>query len=349
VSESDASGSFLDPDEPLTPSEGVDRYLAHREGYVRDSTLGTYSYTLDEFVQWCDRAGVETLAELTGRHLDAYEKFQRQRVARTTVKNRMKDLRLAVEYWERIDAVPQDLSDDVPVRYPDKSEEVSDDTLFWDDARPLLQWYSRDGHAGSKFHALLELAWNTAARAGGIRALDLRDYDRETGIVWFRSRDGVGTPLKNGTEGERVVSISPRVIAALDEYIANHRNEVRDEHGRSPLFTSQQGRPTVATIRQWCYKLTRPCVYTDCPHNRDPETCEATERQHESKCPSSKSPHPIRKGSISWQLANRVPKSVVEVRCDASREVIERHYDMRSPVDRALDRRDSVLPNLSYS
>jgi len=334
--------------EPLTPSVGVERYLAHREGYVRESTIETYEYSLAQFVDWCEREGIEQLEELSGRDLDDYERAQRQRVAQTTVKNRLKDLRMAVRYWERIEAVSANLAEAVPVRYPEKRAEVSDETLHWEEAAPLLRWYGREGHTGSKFHALLELAWNTAARVGGIRALDRRDYDPETGVVWFRHRAGMGTPLKNGVDGERVVSLSERVVEALDRYLAAYRNDVRDDGGRSPLFTSQQGRPAIGTYRQWMYQLTQPCVYGRCPHNRDPDTCEATERQHESKCPSSRSPHPVRKGSISWHLANRVPISVVETRCDASREVIRRHYDMRSPVDRALDRRDSVLPRVSY-
>jgi site-specific recombinase XerD len=334
--------------EPLTPTEGVDRYLAHREGYVRDATLETYEYSLAEFVGWCEENGIEYLDELSGRDLDDYERAQRQGVAQTTVKNRLKDLRMAVRYWDRIETVATGLAEAVPVRYPDKRAEVSDETLHWEEAAPLLEWWGRPGHAGSRTHALLEFAWNTAARVGGIRALDRRDYDSETGVVWFRHRAGTGTPLKNGRDGERVVSLSERVVDALDRYLEEYRTDVRDDAGRSPLFTSEWGRPAVSTYRQWVYRLTQPCAYGACPHQRDPETCEATERQHESKCPSSRSPHPVRKGSISWHLANRVPISVVETRCDASREVIRRHYDMRSPVDRALDRRDSVLPRVSY-
>lgn len=345
----DASPPPVAPNDPIPVSDGCERYLRHKEGHVADGTVETYYWSLKPFREWCDEVGVDTLDELTGRHMDAYEDWQQQQVAQTTVKNRMKDLRNAVRYWENIEAVDDGLAEKTPVRYPDKSEEVSDETLFWDEAYPLLRWYGREGHAGSKFHALLELAWNTAARASGLRALDLRDFYPDEGVVWFRSRPDMGTRLKNGTHSERVVSISPRVVAALETYIAHYRKDVRDDYGREPLLTSQQGRPSGGTIRQWCYKLTRPCMYGDCPHNRNPETCEAMERQHESKCPSSKSSHPIRKGSISWHLSNHVPISVVESRCDASREVIERHYDMRSPVDRALDRRNSVLPNLSYT
>jgi site-specific recombinase XerD len=334
--------------EPLTPCDGVDRYLAHRRGYVADSTLGTYAASLSQFTDWCAEEGIECLAELSGRDLDAFDLDQRQRVAKTTVKNRLKDLRMAIRYWERIEAVEEGLAEKVPVRYPDKHEEVRDDTLFWEEARPLLRWLSRPTQTGSKFHALFELAWNTAARVGGLRALDLRDVDHEEGIVWFQHRSGMDTPLKNGRDGERAVSISPRVCEAIAAYVDGPRKDVRDQYGRSPLFTSQQGRPAISTLRGWCYKLTRPCTYRECPHNRSRTTCEAMEHGHESTCPSSKSPHPIRKGSISWHLANRVPISVVEVRCDASREVIRQHYDMRSPVERALDRRDSVLPRVSY-
>lgn len=338
----------VDPNEPIPVSDGCERFLRHKEGHVAEGTVETYYWSLKPFREWCEEIDVETLDELTGRHMDAYEDWQQQQVAKTTVKNRMKDLRNAVRYWEQIGAVEEGLAEKTPVRYPDKAEEVRDETLFYEDAVPLLGWYASGSRAGSRHHALLELAWNTAARASGIRALDLRDFYPDEGVVWFRSRPDMDTRLKNGIHSERVVSISPRVVAALETYIRENRNSVRDDYGREPLLTSTQGRPAAGTLRQWTYKLTRPCMYGHCPHNRDPENCEATTRQHESKCPSSKSTHPIRKGSISWHLSNHVPISVVESRCDASREVIERHYDMRSPKDRAMDRRTSVLPNLSY-
>jgi site-specific recombinase XerC len=333
----------------LAVEDGIERYLNHREIEVSEETLQTYRYRLLKFQRWSDEVGIENLNELDGRKLDLYERHRRQQgIKATTLKGDMKDFRMAVRYWERIEAVPDGLADKVPVRNPPKREEVSQESLDQQSAFALLDYY-RGRTPGSRNHAFLELAWSTAARVGGLQALDLRDYYPDEGYVWFRHRPGQGTGLKKDFDSERVVSIPPRVVNALDAYISNNRYGKRDQHGRRPLFTSQQGRPHKNTIRGWSYQMTQPCIHGACPHGEDPETCGFREHGHYSKCPSSKSPHPIRKGSISWHLANGVPMEVVEARCDASREVIELHYDMRSPQERMEHRRGTVLPKLSYA
>jgi site-specific recombinase XerD len=333
----------------LDVDEGIDRYLSHREIEVSKETLKTYDYSLRKFRRWCEAEGIQDLRELDGRTLDAYERHRRQQgIAVTTLKGDMKDLRKAVEYWERIEAVSQDLSKKVPVRTPDKREEVSQETLDAESAMPLLSYY-RSQTPGSRNHALLEVAWSTAARLSGLRALDLSDFYPDDGYVWFRHRPDTDTPLKKNRDSERVVSIPDRVVDAIDAYVGDHRHGLRDDHGRHPLFTSQQGRPHKNTVRSWAYRFTQPCRHGPCPHGKHSETCQFREHGHYSKCPSSRSTHPIRKGSISWHLANGVPMEIVEARCDASREVIQLHYDMRSPEDRMEHRRGTVLPKLRYS
>lgn len=333
----------------LGVEEGIERYLNHRSVEVSEESLKTYDYRLRKFRRWCDEVGIEDLNELDGRKLDLYERHRRQQgIKATTLKGDMKDFRMAVRYWERIEAVSDHLSEKVPVRNPPKREEVSHETLDTESAFALLSYY-RNRTPGSRNHAFLELAWSTAARLGGLRALDLRDYYPDGGYVWFRHRPGQGTGLKKDFDSERVVSIPDRVVEAIDAYTDQHRYHKRDEHGRRPLFTSQQGRPHKNTFRMWSYQMTQPCIHGDCPHGEDPATCEYRDHPHYSKCPSSKSTHPIRKGSISWHLGNGVPMEVVEARCDASREVILLHYDMRSPEERMQHRRGTVLPKLTYA
>lgn len=335
--------------QPLAVADGIERYLNHREIEVSEETLRTYDYRLRKFRRWCDAEEIEDLRELDGRDLDAYERHRRQQgVKATTLKGDLKDLRMAVRYWERIEAVPDGLAEKVPVRNPKKRDEVSQETLRAESAMPLLSYY-RNRTPGSRNHALLELFWSTAARLSGARALDLGDYYPDDGYLWFRHRPDTGTALKKDYESERVVSIPDRVVDALDGYISEKRYGKRDDYGRHPLFTSQQGRPHKNTIRAWSYQLTQPCHYGACPHGEDPSTCEFRDHGHYSKCPSSKSTHPIRKGSISWHLANGIPMEIVEARCDASREVILLHYDMRSPEERMQHRRGTVLPKLSYT
>lgn len=335
--------------ESLTPENGIDRYLSYRKMEVSKESLQTYDYRLRKFRRWCDDQEIEDLNELSGRDLDAYERHRREQgIKKTTLKGDMRDVRSAIQYWERIEAVQEGLSEKVPVPTPSKREEVSHETLSSDQVFPLLSYY-RNRTPGSRNHALLELLWSTGCRLSGVRSLDLRDFYPDRGAVWFRHRADQGTALKNDYNSERVVSIPDRVVDALRPYISEHRYRNRDDRGRRPLFTSQQGRPHKNTFRAWSYQLTQPCRYRDCPHGYDPSECEFREHGKYSKCPSSKSTHPIRKGSISWHLANNVPMEIVEARCDASREIIELHYDMRTPEERMEQRRGTVLPKLTYT
>lgn len=116
------------------------------------------------------------------------------------------------------------------------------------------------------------------------------------------------TPLKNGEGGERLVALSDAVCDVLNDWIDDQRPDSTDDYGRNPLLASSQGRVHVTTIQQYAYMTTQPCFYgVACPHDRAPATCDAAvERYEASKCPSSVSPHAIRRGSITHWLRNDV-------------------------------------------
>ncbi|WP_202613924.1 hypothetical protein [Halostella pelagica] len=120
---------------------------------------------------------------------------------------------------------------------------------------------------------------------GGIRTLDLEDFDVDDQALCLRHRPDEGTPLKNGPTGERDVSLHPHVAAVGEDYIDGpNRFNVTDEYGRSPLITTRQGRPSLSTLQNWIYRITWPCkVGEPCPHDEDPETCEAANYDQASK------------------------------------------------------------------
>lgn len=211
----------------------------------------------------------------------------------------------------------------------------------------LLRYYRNTPDAyGKRAHALLELAWFTGARQGGLRALDLRDVYLEDAYVEFHHRPETGTPLKNKEDGERPVALPETIMDVLERYIDRYRYDVHDEHNRAPLLASRYGRPTTGTIRDWAYIATQPCLHSACPHDRERETCEYTDPEHASKCPSSRSPHRIRTGSISWQLDIGLPPWVVAERVNAPVPVIEAHYDKTSPLERMERRRRPFIDQL---
>jgi hypothetical protein len=96
----------------------------------------------------------------------------------------------------------------------------------------------------------------------------------------------------------------------------------------------------------WSYLATLPCLHSPCPHGRERPTCEFTTHAHASKCPSSRSPHKIRTGSITWQLDLGIPPEVVANRVNASLETIEQHYDVADPRERMEKRRRPHVENL---
>lgn len=186
----------------------------------------------------------------------------------------------------------------------------------------------------SRAHVYLELAWFTGARLGGLRSLDLRDVNYRLNSVEFRHRPETDTPLKNKLDGERPVGLKLESIDAIGEYVRENRIDVSDDHGRQPLLASARGRPGKGTIRSWSYLATFPCIAGPCPHGKETESCEFTEFAHASKCPSSRAPHHIRTGSITWQLNQGIPPGVVAERVNSDVKTIKQHYDFASSEQR---------------
>ena len=190
----------------------------------------------------------------------------------------------------------------------------------------------------------------TGARQGGLRALDLRDFYADRGFVEFRHRPDEGTPLKNKLRGERPVALPDETLAVLNHYIEEYRYDVHDEYGRQPLLASARGRPGSNTVRGWSYVATLPCIHSVCPHGKERETCRWTTYAHASKCPSSRSPHQIRTGAITYMLNQGWPPEDVAERVNATVKTIEQHYDKSAPEkrrerlrDRMEDRRRSLV------
>lgn len=112
-----------------------------------------------------------------------------------------------------------------------------------------------------------------------------------------------------------------------------------DENGRSAFLTTREGRTSTGTIRHIHYKVTRPCwIGEPCPHEKDPDTCEWTYYSEASKCPSSRSPHDVRKARVTKYRNDGVHRGIVSDELDASEQVLDKHYDRATERERA-DRR----------
>jgi site-specific recombinase XerD len=326
----------------IEPGEALDEYLAHRENEVSESTLDAHRYRLQHFVRWCNEEDIENLNDLTGRSLHKYRTWRRKDgdLSNVSLTTQLSTLRVFVKWCERIEAVEQGLHDKILLPDLSKHEDQRDVMLGSEEAEQLIE-YLRQFEFGTRTHALVEVLWHSGMRIGAAQSLDLEDYDADEQYLRLRHRPDTGTRLKNKDDGERFVALSEDVCSVLDGYIRFNRIEGEDEHRRQPLFASKFGRPSKSTLRDGIYQITRPCEYTgECPHDREIESCEALEHNKASKCPSSVSPHAIRRGSITHHLSEEVPETVVSDRMNVSPDVLEKHYDRREERDKAEQRRD---------
>jgi len=263
--------------------------------------------------------------------------------------------------------VPNDLPAKLEVPKLTKGQRTNDEKLSAERAEAILESLERYSFA-SRDHALFALGWHTGARLGGLRSLDLQDVyldeddlERlhhqddiddevlekvEPPFLYFRHRPPE-TPLKNQEDGERPVSLSDDIAEVVSEYIEVNRVQMTDEEGGRPLFSTEKGagRMSKGSIRSRFNIVTQPCRYGRCPHGRDEASCEALEHGYESRCPSSRSPHPIRTGSITHHRDRGWPAEVLSERVNATPEVIRAHYDHPEQLKRMESRR-GFLENL---
>ncbi|QLD90375.1 site-specific integrase [Natronomonas salina] len=327
--------------EPIEPQAAVELYLADREREVASSTLRSHRSRLQFFVKWCEEEGITNLNELTGRDLNEYRIWRRNDgdLAPASENCQMDTLRVFLRWLESIEGVPKDFHENVWSPAIDRTDEARDVMLDPEDAEEVLS-YLETYYYASLDHVLLSLLWQTMMRRGAAHGLDVRDYHREDQCLEILHRPETDTPIKNGQRGERLIALTGWQCSLLDDWLQDRRPDVADEHGRRPLLATAQGRIATSTIGKKCYQWTRPCVYSnDCPHDRDPDDCEAMDTGHASKCPSSVSSHPFRRGSITHHLNEEIPETAVGDRANVSQDVLERHYDQRTKREKMEQRR----------
>lgn len=328
--------------EPIEPDHALKLYLADRENSVTQATIYSHRSRLGHFIRWCNEEVIENLNELSGRQLHEFRIWRRVEgdLAPATEKTQMDTLRVFIKWLESIDGVEPDLHAKVLSPTLTGNDNIRSVMLDSERAEQILS-YLRTYEYASRPHVALELMWHTMMRVGAVHALDCGDYDRTNQALEVIHRPGTGTPLKNGETGERFVALSEDVCEVLDDWIEHRRPAVTDEHGREPLVTTPEGRAHTTTLRGDCYRYTRPCILTrECPHGRDINECSAADYDGASECPSSVSPHALRRGGITHALSNDWPMKAVGDRANVSETVLEIHYDSRSEEEKMEQRRE---------
>jgi len=326
----------------LDPQEAKEWYVDSRREELSDATIRAHKYRISPFVRFCDEKDIEFLSDLNGRDFDRYKIWRRENgdLNNVTLNTQLSTLRVFIKWAEKVDAVPRGFHEYVDPPSMAPQEDVSEDVLDDEDAADILRNLRKYDYA-SRNHALMELLWHTGMRTGAIRGIDLDHIDHDAMSIELRHKPDDDTPLKNGKAGERTISIKGEVYDVISDYIDRNRKNATEGTGRKPLFSTSHGRISRQAIRRAVYGMTRPCIARgSCPHNEDLGDCEYAQNvQNASKCPSTVSPHAVRKGAITWSRLNDVPIDAVSGRMDVSPSILKKHYDKRTEEQEMENRR----------
>ena len=324
--------------ERLEPERGVELYLRQRQDDAADSTIRAHKGRLKHFVRWCDEEEITNLNELTGRRLYEFRLWRKEDgdLNTTSVRTQLSTLRAFLKFLQTIDAVPENLHEDVTLPALKDGEGVRDVMLEADRAQEILSHLRRFEYASAR-HVVFSLLWNTGMRTGALHSLDVKDVDADKQALHVRHRPDSGTTLKNGNHGERMVAVKAQSIDLLEDWCEHNRPDVTDDNGRSPLIATDAGRMAKGSIRKLVYRVTRPCSVNG--------ECCGKKGEFPSKCPSSHSPHSLRRGSITYHLKEDVPKQVVSDRTNVSPDVLDKHYNEMTHEEQ-MNQRRGYLDNL---
>ncbi len=323
----------------IRPQRAVQDFLKEWEGEVSRSSHRNYQYALRRLVQFCEKHDIEYINDITGYDLKRFKVERREDGIKTiTLKNNLSTVRVFLRWCAQAGLVEQGTAEMVQLPPLETEDRVDDTVLSLDRVEDLLDYLYKFEYAHRR-HATFQFIWHTCSRVGTVVAIDLNDYHPKRNFVEIRHRPETGTPLKNGYDAERQVNLTDEVCEVLDDYIQVHREDVNSENGRAPLFTTSNGRLNRNTIRKNMNAITRPCHVTNsCPHDRDLQGCEATEYALAARCPSSISPHPLRRSAITYHLNRDWPKEKVSERANVSGEILDEHYDARTAAERRNSR-----------
>ena len=332
--------------ERTSPEEAVDLYHSARKNEIADATHQSQQYRLGTFTEWCAEEGIENMSELSGRTCYEYRlHLQEERGLKPyTIQSHMSTFRTFISFCERIEVAHGGLSDKILIPSVDADARTKDTFLDAEKASTVRQhlrkfeWASRD-------HTVFELLWSTGMRVGGLHALDLEDFHEDEQRLDLKHRPNRETPLKNGAGGERPVALSDVVTEVVADYIQYNRIDVTDDHKRIPLITSNRGRMSGSQLRNEVNYVTQPCATGPCPHGKNDQTCDYRTYSTSAQCPSSESPHDLRRGMITHLKSEDIPNEVIQDRANVSAKVLERSYDKRNP-EQKMELRRQYLDEL---
>ena len=237
------------------PHDAKNRYLKDKSTDVTNSTLSNYRSTLDGFCDWLtDEADVKTLNTLTSDEIQRFKEWRLEQVKTITLKTDMTCIKDFIRFCEHINAVPDGLHLMVRVPKPNHEDEVASSILTRKEATAILDYLDKHEYATLP-HVIFAVLWKTGKRRSSLYALDVGNFDDGAKpCLRVRHRPKTGTPLKNKHRGERDVRISREAADVIADFLKWNHLSGTDEHGRTPLLMSTQGKrcepSTILTTRR---------------------------------------------------------------------------------------------------
>lgn len=325
----------------FTVKEAVERYLRERTTELSESTLRNHRSLLEYFITYCkEEEGTENINGIDPFLVSDFRIHRHELVSQETVYNNLSTLRTFISWCEGRGLIEDNIADNMIL--PDITGGSRNTTISPERADTILTYLERYEY-GTLRHALFALLWDTGMRRGAARSLNVSNFDKEERYVELEHKPEEETPLKNGKESEREVALSTETAQIIADYIKARRKQSTDDYGNEPLFSTQHGRAHRNTLAKNIAQITRPCFYSNhCPHDREIEECEANQYDGATKCPSSISPHPIRRSSITHYLDQGDSVQLLAKRMDVSVEVLKKHYDARTEKQKRELRRENL-------
>lgn len=325
----------------ILPDDALKMYLDERRREVSEATLNSHEYRLNHFVQWMkETPDIEKTDDLTGRRLHEFKMWRRKagELNNVSMHTQLSTLRVFIQFLERVDAVHSNLHESIDI--PSLNGDDQRSSILSKERADAIESYLERYEYASMNHVIFRILWRTGMRIGTLASLDVSDYNRTERKLHVRHSEE--TPLKKKEDGERIIALNAHTCAILDDWIDDVRPNVTDEYGREPLICTDDNRAATSTLRRHVYRLTQPCLHSECPHDTTPDECEVAGYTNKpSGCPSIRPPHDIRRGAITHFLSqNDIPIEAIRDRSDVSEGVLEDHYDVRSEDEKAEQRRE---------
>jgi site-specific recombinase XerC len=320
-------------------SRPMDEVLADFRERKLDAVGSTRQYSrklnyLQTYLE--DEVNIESTEDLTSEDVERYDTWRKyeslsrdEPLSDITLQDDMYLFREFIQYLIAHGMAPVRFEKhvEIPETNPQEGEGVDKKKLDPEIAKAALDYLRKYEYADIE-HVSMELMCQSGPRKGGLIGRDVPDFEYEERILKYETEET--TPLKNDESSEREVTLYGSVPEIIRDHLKDQRPPVTDEEGREPVLTKGDGRMHPSTLQKIAYKWTRPCkVGLDCPHDRDPEDCEAAQKNNSAyKCPSSRAPQHIRTGYITDQKNRGVSGEGVEQRCDVTPRVQKLHYDL---------------------